>query len=119
MNYIELAVNFLFQEKYKYLQDPNLKEKYLTIQANFSKENKRYKILKLIKLRQFKLNKQIKEMNEKGKRKKYLTKRKIDYSLYKKLNMNKPKKIQERNEETKKEEKKIMPNLEEFLEDLK
>ena len=119
MNYIELAVNFLFQEKYKYLQDPNLKEKYLTIQANFSKENKRYKILKLIKLRQFKLNKQIKEMNEKGKRKKYLTKRKIDYSLYKKLNMNKPKKIQEKNEETKKEEKKIMPNLEEFLEDLK
>ena len=119
MNYIELAVNFLFQEKYKYLQDPNLKEKYLTIQANFSKENKRYKILKLIKLRQFKLNKQIKEMNEKGKRKKYLTKRKIDYSLYKKLNMNKPKKIQERNEETKKEEKKAMPNLEEFLEDLK
>ena len=119
MNYIELAVNFLFQEKYKYLQDPNLKEKYLTIQANFSKENKRYKILKLIKLRQFKLNKQIKEMNEKGKRKKYLTKRKIDYSLYKKLNMNKPKKIQERNEETKKEEKKIMPNLEAFLEDLK
>ena len=119
MNYIELAVNFLFQEKYKYLQDPNLKEKYLTIQANFSKENKRYKILKLIKLRQFKLNKQIKEMNEKGKRKKYLTKRKIDYSLYKKLNMNKPKKIQERNEETKKEEKKIMPNLEEFLEDIK
>ena len=106
MNYIELAVNFLFQEKYKYLQDPNLKEKYLTIQANFSKENKRYKILKLIKLRQFKLNKQIKEMKEKGKRKKYLTKRKIDYSLYKKLNMNKPKKIQERNEETKKEEKK-------------
>lgn len=119
MNYIELAVNFLFQEKYKYLQDPNLKEKYLTIQANFSKENKRYKILKLIKLRQLKLNKQIKEMNEKGKRKKYLTKRKIDYSLYKKLNMNKPKKIQERNEETKKEEKKAMPNLEEFLEDLK
>ena len=119
MNYIELAVNFLFQEKYKYLQDPNLKEKYLTIQANFSKENKRYKILKLIKLRQFKLNKQIKEMNEKGKRKKYLTKRKIDYSLYKKLNMNKPKKIQEKNEETKKEEKKIMPNLEEFLEDIK
>ena len=119
MNYIELAVNFLFQEKYKYLQDPNLKEKYLTIQTNFSKENKRYKILKLIKLRQFKLNKQIKEMNEKGKRKKYLTKRKIDYSLYKKLNMNKPKKIQEKNEETKKEEKKIMPNLEEFLEDLK
>ena len=119
MNYIELAVNFLFQEKYKYLQDPNLKEKYLTIQANFSKENKRYKILKLIKLRQFKLNKQIKEMNEKGKRKKYLTKRKIDYSLYKKLNINKPKKIQEKNEETKKEEKKIMPNLEEFLEDLK
>ena len=119
MNYIELAVNFLFQEKYKYLQDPNLKEKYLTIQANFSKENKRNKILKLIKLRQFKLNKQIKEMNEKGKRKKYLTKRKIDYSLYKKLNMNKPKKIQEKNEETKKEEKKIMPNLEEFLEDLK
>ena len=119
MNYIELAVNFLFQEKYKYLQDPNLKEKYLTIQANFSKENKRYKILKLIKLRQFKLNKQIKEMNEKGKRKKYLTKRKIDYSLYKKLNMNKPKKIQERNEETKKEEKKAMPNLEEFLEDIK
>ena len=119
MNYIELAVNFLFQEKYKYLQDPNLKEKYLTIQANFSKENKRYKILKLIKLRQFKLNKQIKEMNEKGKRKKYLTKRKIDYSLYKKLNINKPKKIQERNEETKKEEKKAMPNLEEFLEDLK
>ena len=119
MNYIELAANFLFQEKYKYLQDPNLKEKYLTIQANFSKENKRYKILKLIKLRQFKLNKQIKEMNEKGKRKKYLTKRKIDYSLYKKLNMNKPKKIQERNEETKKEEKKAMPNLEEFLEDLK
>ena len=119
MNYIELAVNFLFQEKYKYLQDPNLKEKYLTIQTNFSKENKRYKILKLIKLRQFKLNKQIKEMNEKGKRKKYLTKRKIDYSLYKKLNMNKPKKIQERNEETKKEEKKIMPNLEAFLEDLK
>lgn len=119
MNYIELAVNFLFQEKYKYLQDPNLKEKYLTIQTNFSKENKRYKILKLIKLRQFKLNKQIKEMNEKGKRKKYLTKRKIDYSLYKKLNMNKPKKIQERNEETKKEEKKAMPNLEEFLEDLK
>ena len=119
MNYIELAVNFLFQEKYKYLQDPNLKEKYLTIQTNFSKENKRYKILKLIKLRQFKLNKQIKEMNEKGKRKKYLTKRKIDYSLYKKLNMNKPKKIQERNEETKKEEKKIMPNLEEFLEDIK
>lgn len=119
MNYIELAVNFLFQEKYKYLQDPNLKEKYLTIQANFSKENKRYKILKLIKLRQFKLNKQIKEMNEKGKRKKYLTKRKIDYSLYKKLNINKPKKIQERNEETKKEEKKIMPNLEAFLEDLK
>jgi len=119
MNYIELAVNFLFQEKYKYLQDPNLKEKYLTIQANFSKENKRYKILKLIKLRQFKLNKQIKEMNEKGKRKKYLTKRKIDYSLYKKLNMNKPKKIQEKNEVTKKEEKKIMPNLEEFLEDIK
>lgn len=119
MNYIELAVNFLFQEKYKYLQDPNLKEKYLTIQANFSKENKRYKILKLIKLRQFKLNKQIKEMNEKGKRKKYLTKRKIDYSLYKKLNINKPKKIQEKNEETKKEEKKIMPNLEAFLEDLK
>ena len=119
MNYIELAVNFLFQEKYKYLQDPNLKEKYLTIQANFSKENKRYKILKLIKLRQFKLNKQIKEMNEKGKRKKYLTKRKIDYSLYKKLNINKPKKIQEKNEETKKEEKKIMPNLEEFLEDIK
>ena len=119
MNYIELAANFLFQEKYKYLQDPNLKEKYLTIQANFSKENKRYKILKLIKLRQFKLNKQIKEMNEKGKRKKYLTKRKIDYSLYKKLNMNKPKKIQEKNEETKKEEKKIMPNLEEFLEDIK
>ena len=119
MNYIELAANFLFQEKYKYLQDPNLKEKYLTIQANFSKENKRYKILKLIKLRQFKLNKQIKEMNEKGKRKKYLTKRKIDYSLYKKLNINKPKKIQERNEETKKEEKKAMPNLEEFLEDLK
>ena len=119
MNYIELAVNFLFQEKYKYLQDPNLKEKYLTIQANFSKENKRYKILKLIKLRQFKLNKQIKEMNEKGKRKKYLTKRKIDYSLYKKLNMNKPKKIQERNEETKKEEKKIMLNLEAFIEDLK
>ena len=119
MNYIELAANFLFQEKYKYLQDPNLKEKYLTIQTNFSKENKRYKILKLIKLRQFKLNKQIKEMNEKGKRKKYLTKRKIDYSLYKKLNMNKPKKIQERNEETKKEEKKIMPNLEAFLEDLK
>ena len=119
MNYIELAANFLFQEKYKYLQDPNLKEKYLTIQANFSKENKRYKILKLIKLRQFKLNKQIKEMNEKGKRKKYLTKRKIDYSLYKKLNMNKPKKIQEKNEETKKEEKKIMPNLEAFLEDLK
>jgi hypothetical protein len=119
MNYIELAVNFLFQEKYKYLQDPNLKEKYLTIQANFSKENKRYKILKLIKLRQFKLNKQIKEMNEKGKRKKYLTKRKIDYSLYKKLNMNKPNKIQEKNEETKKEEKKIMPNLEAFLEDLK
>ena len=119
MNYIELAVNFLFQEKYKYLQDPNLKEKYLTIQANFSKENKRYKILKLIKLRQFKLNKQIKEMNEKGKRKKYLTKRKIDYSLYKKLNMNKPKKIREKNEETKKEEKKIMPNLEAFLEDLK
>ena len=119
MNYIELAANFLFQEKYKYLQDPNLKEKYLTIQTNFSKENKRYKILKLIKLRQFKLNKQIKEMNEKGKRKKYLTKRKIDYSLYKKLNMNKPKKIQERNEETKKEEKKAMPNLEEFLEDLK
>ena len=106
MNYIELAANFLFQEKYKYLQDPNLKEKYLTIQANFSKENKRYKILKLIKLRQFKLNKQIKEMNEKGKRKKYLTKRKIDYSLYKKLNMNKPKKIQERNEETKKRRKK-------------
>ena len=119
MNYIELAANFLFQEKYKYLQDPNLKEKYLTIQANFSKENKRYKILKLIKLRQFKLNKQIKEMNEKGKRKKYLTKRKIDYSLYKKLNINKPKKIQEKNEETKKEEKKIMPNLEEFLEDIK
>ena len=119
MNYIELAVNFLFQEKYKYLQDPNLKEKYLTIQANFSKENKRYKILKLIKLRQFKLNKQIKEMNEKGKRKKYFTKRKIDYSLYKKLNINKPKKIQEKNEETKKEEKKIMPNLEEFLEDIK
>ena len=119
MNYIELAVNFLFQEKYKYLQDPNLKEKYLTIQANFIKENKRYKILKLIKLRQFKLNKQIKEMNEKGKRKKYLTKRKIDYSLYKKLNINKPKKIQEKNEETKKEEKKIMPNLEEFLEDIK
>ena len=119
MNYIELAANFLFQEKYKYLQDPNLKEKYLTIQANFSKENKRYKILKLIKLRQFKLNKQIKEMNEKGKRKKYLTKRKIDYSLYKKLNMNKPKKIQEKNEVTKKEEKKIMPNLEEFLEDIK
>ena len=117
MNYIELVINLLFEEKYKYLKDPKLSEKYKEIQASFANETKRIKLIKLMKLEEAKRSVKIKTMEEKRKRQ-FFTSRKIDQSLFKKLKLVKLNKIVHK-EIGKQKEEKYEPNIEEFLYDLK
>ena len=118
MNYIESVINLLFEEKYKYLNDPKLKEKYKLVQADITKENKRIKLLKLIKITELKKKMKLNAMNNKGIKRQYFSSRKIDYSLYKKLMIIKNKNSKEK-EINKQKEEKYEPNLEDFLYDIK
>ena len=119
MNYIEIVINLLFEEKYKYLNDPKLKVKYKAAQADFFKENRKLKILKLIKLKELKGQEKLKTMKEKGIKRQYFTTRKVDYNLYKKFKLMKLNKIKEKESNKKIEEKYNEPNLEDFLYDIK
>ena len=113
MNYIEIVVNLLFEEKNKYLNDPKLKEQYKALQIICMKERKKLKVLKLIQISEFKRREKISIMNEKMNRKNYRSYKKIDFSLYKKLNKIKINNLKEKIKL--KEEKKFEPNLEDFL----
>ena len=116
MNYIELVLNLLFEEKYRYLNDPKLKIKYKAVQTDLAKENKKLKIMKLIELQELKNQVKLKAMKEKGIRRQYFTTRKIDYCYYKKLKMIKMNKVKEK-EIDKQLDEKYEPNLEDFLYD--
>ena len=117
MNYIELVINLLLEEKYKYLNDPKLSKKYKELQASFANDSKRMKILKLMKFEEVKRSIKLKTMEEKRKRQ-YFSSKKIDQSLYKKLKMIKLNKIEEKKASKQKEEKNEL-NIKEFLYDLK
>ena len=118
MNYIEIVINLLFEEKYKYLNNPKLKAKYKAVQADIFKESRKLKILKLIKLKELKGQKKLKTMTEKGIKRQYFTNRKIDYSYYKKFKLMKLNKMKEK-EINKQIDEKYEPNLEDFLYDIK
>jgi len=118
MNYIEIVINLLFEEKYKYLNNPKLKGKYNAVQADIFKESRKLKILKLIKLKELKGQKKLKTMTEKGIKRQYFTSRKIDYSYYKKFKLMKLNKMKEK-EINKQIDEKYEPNLEDFLYDIK
>ena len=117
MNYIELVINLLLEEKYKYLNDPKLSKKYKELQASFANDSKRMKILKLMKFEEVKRSIKLKTMEEKRKRQ-YFSSKKIDQSLYKKLKMIKLNKIEEKKASKQKEGKNEL-NIKEFLYDLK
>ena len=118
MNYIEVIMNLLIEEKYKYLNDPKMKEKYKAIQKDLAKENKRLKILKLAKLQELKNGVKLKAMKERGIKRKYITTRKIDYNHYIKFKMLKMNKIKQEEIDKRLAEKKE-PNIEDFLYDIK
>ena len=112
-NYIEIIANLLFEEKNKYLNDPILRDRYKALQIICMKERKKLKVLKLIQINEFKRREKINIMNEKMNRKNYHPTKKIDFSLYKKLNKIKINNLKEKIKL--KEEKKYEPNLEDFL----
>lgn len=117
MNYIEIVINLLIEEKNRYLNDPKLNKKYKKTQAGLSLELKKIRIMKLMKMKELTTNIKLKKIKDKGINRQYYTTRKVDFSLYKKL-----KKINQKHEnktEIKKEDKKFEPNLEDFLYDNK
>ena len=117
MNFIEEVINLLLEEKQKYLNDPKLKEKYKSIEVEIVKENKKVKLLKLIKLQELKIKTNNKEMKDLGIQRKYLTSRKVDYSLYKKIKKFRSYKSNDK-ETAKQKDEKAGPKLEDFLYDI-
>ena len=117
MNYIELVINLLIEEKNRYLNNPKLKEKYKKTKDGLSLELKRIRILKLKKMKELTTNIKLKKIKDKGISHQYYPTRKIDFSLYKKLKKMNLK--HENKTEIKKEDKKFEPNLEDFLYDNK
>ena len=117
MNYIELVINLLIEEKKKYMNDPKLKEKYKKTKEGLSNEMRKIRILKLIKMKEIATSIKLKKMKEKEMNHQYNTTRKIDFSQYKKLKM--INKRAEKKPEIKKDEKIFEPNLKDFLYDSK
>ena len=113
LHYIEIIFNLLIEEKNKYLNDPKLRDKYKYVQIIFIKERKKLNLLKLIEKNELKRKEKINIINEKIRRSNHHLNKKIDFSSYTKLN--KIKLSQEKN--NLKEEKKYIPNFEDFLYD--
>ena len=117
MNYIEIVINLLFEEKNKYLNDPKLKIIYKKEQNNLYKEIKKRKLLKLIKLKQIKEDTNLKTLQKKDFRREFYTTKKVDFSLYKKDKIFKDRKSEKMKEEFEKEKRRREPILEDFLYD--
>ena len=117
MNYIELVINLLIEEKNKYMKDPKLKEKYKKTKEGLAYEMRKARLLKLIKMKEIATNLKLKKMKEKGMNQQYYTTKKIDFSHYKKIKMKNHK--AGNNTEIKKEEIQFEPNLIDFLYDSK
>ena len=117
MNYIEVVVNLLFEEKNKYLNDPKLKIIYKKEENNLYKEIKKRKLLKLIKLKQIKDDINLKTLQKKDFRREFYTTKKVDFSLYKKDKIFKDRKNEKKKEEIEKEIRNKEPVLEDFLYD--
>ena len=117
MNYIEIVINLLFEEKNKYLNDPKLKIIYKKEQNNLYKEIKKRKLLKLIKLKQIKEDTNLKTLQKKDFRREFYTTKKVDFSLYKKDKIFKDRKSEKMKEEFEKEKRRKEPILEDFLYD--
>ena len=117
MNYIELVINLLIEEKNKYMRDPKLKEKYKKTKEGLSYEMRKARLLKIIKMKEIATNLKLKKMKEKGMNQQYYTTRKIDFSHYKKIKMKNHK--DGNNTEIKKDEIQFEPNLIDFLYDSK
>lgn len=117
MNYIELVINLLIEEKKKYMSDPKLKEQYKKTKEGLANEMRKIRILKLIKMQEIATKIKLQKMKEKEMHHQYNKTRKVDFSLYKKIKI-KNKKADNKTE-IKKEEKKNETNLRDFLYDSK
>ena len=85
-NYIENVINLILDEKRKYLNNPMLSKIYENTENIIIKENKKLKLLGLIKKREFKQNEKIKQITERMNRQFYSPTRQIDYSFFDHLN---------------------------------
>ena len=115
-NYIENVINLILDEKRKYLNNPMLSKIYENIENIIIKENKKLKLLGLIKKREFKQNEKAKQITERMNRQFYSPTRQIDYSFFDHLNK------KEKNKEliiSKKEKSNNRPpSFEDFMYDL-
>ena len=98
IEFFEINLNFLLEEKMKYISDDDLREKYITIENKVKKERRILNVIKQQKINLKLLESKKEKIEKRTNNKNYLPYKKIDYNHYLRMK-NKSKKRDEKEED--------------------